>query len=286
MRATACYVPIPSWLSTSSQLTGVMCLVVIFALSGCVAIVPSGVLGGAPQPTLFSAHSTADYQLGGSYPPPAGATVVTRDSMEKPAPGSYSICYVNGFQTQPGIEWPDALVIHKNGVPLVDPNWPDEHIIDIGTSAKRADAAAIQSLTIDRCATAGFAAVEFDNVDSYTRSDTQLTLSDAIAFAKLLVSEAHRQGLAAGQKNTPQLGTRGRDDIGFNFAVAEECDQFNECPAYTAIYGAHVIDIEYTDALRRPFAQVCADPATPASTILRDRHLQPLGGPEYFYAHC
>ena len=45
-------------------------------------------------------HARVDYQLGGGYPPPAGVTVVTRDMTERPARGTYGICYVNAFQTQ------------------------------------------------------------------------------------------------------------------------------------------------------------------------------------------
>ncbi len=252
-------------------------LLVVLALAGCAPTAPA----------VFPAGSLADYQLGGAYPPPEGVTVVTRDSTEQPAPGLYSICYVNGFQTQPGVEWPDDLILRgDDGDPLVDPNWPDEHLIDISTEAKRADAAALQYPTIKACASAGFAAVEFDNLDSYTRSGGQLTLGDAVDFATLLVDEAHRHGLAAGQKNTAELGARGRDEIGFDFAVVEECDQFAECGDFTAIYGERVIDIEYTDELRRPFDEVCADAATPASTILRDRDLSPPGSGDYVYEHC
>lgn len=38
-------------------------------------------------------------------------TVVVRDSTDMPEPGLYSICYVNGFQTQPGAEWPVELLV-------------------------------------------------------------------------------------------------------------------------------------------------------------------------------
>ena len=202
------------------------------------------------------------------------------------APGVYSICYINGFQTQPGVTWPDDLLIHEGNRLLVDPTWPDEHIIDISTPAKRAAAASRQFASIDVCAAAGYAAVEFDNLDSYTRSAEQLSLDDAVAFATLLVQRAHKAGLAAGQKNTSELGSRGRDQIGFDFAVVEECDQLRECVNYPDVYGARVIDIEYTDALRRPFAEVCSDAATPRSTILRDRQRTSPGSADYSYQHC
>ena len=249
----------------------------VLALAGC----------ASPGPSVFAAGAVADYQLGGAYPPPGGVTVVERDSLDEPADGLYSICYLNGFQTQPGVEWPDGLVLHDaSGERLVDPNWPDENIIDISTPDRRQRAAERLYADIDSCAAKGFDAVEFDNLDSYGRSGDRLTLDDAVQFASLLTDHAHAAGLAVGQKNTGELGARGRDEIGFDFAVVEECDQFDECASFTDVYGDRVIDIEYTDALRRPFDEVCADAATPATTILRDRDLTPKGSADYVYEHC
>jgi hypothetical protein len=241
----------------------------------------------AADVTLPPTSGAADYQLGGAYAPPSGVTVVTRDSTDEPAKGVYSICYVNGFQTQPGVKWPSDLILHTaSGSPLVDPGWPDEHIIDISTAAKRTAAAARIGRSTALCARKGFRAVEFDNLDSYSRSKKALTLSDAVAFATLLVEKAHAEGLAAGQKNTGQLGSRGRDAIGYDFAVSEECDTYDECGTFTRVYGKHVIDIEYTDDLRGTFAQVCARHATPPMTILRDRDLTTPSSSAYVYRHC
>lgn len=256
----------------------------VVALAGCSATAPA--LGPSAGPALFPADAVADYQLGGAYDPAPDVTIVARDSTERPAEGRYSICYVNGFQTQPGEEWPEALLLQVDGQPLADPGWPDEFLIDISTDEKRADAAARLAPALERCATAGFDAVEFDNLDSYTRSQGQLAVEDALAFAALLVEQAHALGLAAGQKNTAELGTRGRDEVGFDFAVVEECAQFDECSVYTDVYGPAVIAIEYEDALARPFAEVCADPATPPITVLRDRLLAPAGDPEHVFEHC
>ena len=71
-----------------------------------------------------------------------------------------------------------------------------------------------------------------------------------MALAKLLAAHAHGQGLAIAQKNTPQLGTAGKRRVGFDFAIAEECQVYAECAAYTNVYGANVIEIEYTDNAR------------------------------------
>jgi hypothetical protein len=230
----------------------------------------------------------ADYQLGGAYPPPPGVTVVVRDSTDRPEPGLYNICYVNGFQTQPGQDWPvDLLLRGPDGAPLADPGWPDEYLLDIGSDATREGNLARVWATLQLCADKGFDAVEFDNLDSYTRSGGALDLSDALAFARLLVEAADEFGLPAGQKNTAELGTRGRDRAGFTFAVTEECHRWNECAAFTAVYGAdQVIGIEYADDLRGTFAEACTDPDRPVSLILRDRMLSTPGSADHVFEAC
>ena len=44
------------------------------------------------------------------------------------------------------------------------------------------------------CARSGFDGVELHNLDSHTRSHWLLTRSQAVAYARLLVSAAHRAG--------------------------------------------------------------------------------------------
>jgi hypothetical protein len=250
---------------------------------------PSGA-ATADGVVLPPAGARFDYQLGGASPVPDGATVVARDSTDEPAAGAYGICYVNGFQTQPGVEWPDELLVQDaDGEPLVDPGWPDEHLFDLSTETTRRAVAERQAATIDGCAASGQQAVEFDNLDSWTRSDGAFDEDDAVAFASLLVARAHAAGLATAQKNTAELGTRGRDEVGYDFAVTEECDRYDECDAFTDVYGALVFDVEYTDDLRGTVEQVCArvtelDPAP--STIVRDRDLVPADDPAHAYTAC
>nr|WP_208388009.1 endo alpha-1,4 polygalactosaminidase [Microbacterium halimionae] len=251
-------------------------------ISGCAAATDTaGAITLPPSDGLF------DYQLGGGYDPGEDVTVVTRDSTDEPADGRYSICYVNGFQTQPGAEWPEALILQDaNGTPVADPGWPDEYLLDISTPEKRTEAAAQQGAIIERCADSGFQAVEFDNLDSWTRSEGALTEADAVAFATVLVDTAHDQGLAASQKNSAEMTAVGKNDIGFDFVTVEECDLFDECDEFMRAYGEQVFDIEYTDDFRGTFAEVCARAATPARTILRDRDLVTPDNPAYVYEHC
>lgn len=239
--------------------------------------------------TLPPTAGVADYQLGGAYQPAANVQIVTRDRSEPPAPGRYSICYVNSFQTQPGtLRWwrakhPSLLLRDAHGRLVRDPGWPDEVLLDIRTPARRAAVARINGAWFDQCARRGYAAVEPDNLDSWTRSRGRLTRGQAVSLARLLVAEAHSTGTAIAQKNTPQLSRLG---IGFDFAVAEECEVYRECGAYTRVYGTRLIEIEYTDNGRRAFARACAARGTTASVLLRDRDVTPRRSRHYEFRTC
>ena len=248
-----------------------------------------GAVPSAGRPGGPPAGVVVDYQLGGGYPPAAGVGGVVRDVTDQPEPDRWSACYVNGFQTQPGdrdawlADHPDLVLRDEAGDPVVDEGWPDELLLDTSTAANRAALADVVGGQVRACAERGFVAVELDNLDSWTRSGGRLDEDDAVDLARRLVAVAHEAGLAAGQKNTPQLGDRGRDEAGFDFAVAEECAQYDECAAYTGVYGAAVLDVEYTD---EGFAAACADPDRPPSTVRRDRDLTTPGTRGYAFATC
>ncbi len=257
--------------------------VVAVLLTGCAADAPHDPPGG---PRLPPVGAGLDYQLGGAYDPPAGVEIVVRDRGAASLDGLYSVCYVNGFQTQPGElhTWPGDLLLRDSAGDLVfDPDWPDEAIVD---TRKTDEVAAIVGPWIRACAADAFDAVEFDNLDTYTRSGGALTRADAVALATRLVEIAHEVGLAAGQKNAAEDAQLFHDRAGFDFAVVEECASYNECGAYTAVYGDHVLAVEYPDALPRPWNDVCADPATPASIVLRDRDLATPADAAYAFATC
>ncbi|WP_448630723.1 endo alpha-1,4 polygalactosaminidase [Cellulomonas soli] len=268
-------------------------LLVALALAACgPSTAPSAQPSAAP-PVELPSTGTADYQLGGAYPPPDGTTIVARDSGDSPADGTYGLCYVNGFQSQPGDSerWATRglLLLDEAGQPVVDEGWPDEMLLDTSTEQSRAGIADELATELHRCADAGFDAVELDNLDSWTRSDGRLTQDDAVALATELVRAAHRLGLAAAQKNTPQLGAVGRDTVGFDLAVAEECVQYDECAAYTDVYGQDVIDIEYVEPVQTASDladQVCDTPARPDRLVIRDRDLTPAGAVGHAYAAC
>ncbi len=254
-----------------------------------IALVAGCVLAGCasgPGYKLPPEGGQPDYQLGASYPPPAGVDIVARDRTADAPDGTYGICYLNGFQTQPGEAWDQELLMRDEaGEPLIDPNWPDETLLDTSTSRNREAIAERMRPWIEECATKGFDAVEFDNLDSHLRSGGALTFDDNFALARTLVAIAHDAGLAAGQKNSSEHSRQLKDEAGFDFAVTEECGVFDECDAYRDVYGPHVIGIEYTDT-DLDFAAACADGILPASVVLRDRDLVGPDDPAYRFEVC
>lgn len=277
----------------------------LLAGAGLVAVAVAALLvvlarpGGPASPTsspsrawrLPPANAGFDYQIGGPYSPVPGAAVVVRDRSVEPAPGRYSVCYVDVFETQAVEEqwWmtrhPDLLLRH-DGAPVEDPNWPRQYLLDTTTAAKRSAIAAVIRPWIRGCAAKGFAAVEFDNLDSWYRSDGAITVADNLALARVLVEEAHGVRLAVAQKNGAVLKGEGRRVARFDFAIAESCEVFDECDSYTDAYGARVFEIEYTDEPGDPFQRACAARGDRISVILRDRLVVPKGRPGYRYSAC
>jgi hypothetical protein len=240
-----------------------------------------------------------DYQIGGHYPLPAGVTVVSRDWFASPAAAdpAYSICYVNAFQTQanePGVDrpdersnWPKSLILDRLGD---DPEWGGEYLVDVSTASKRKRAARWVAQMTDGCADKGYEAVEYDNLDSWTRFDgTPLAdrvpfgKADALAFAERIARRAHALGLAVGQKNTADVTARQAERAGFDFAIAEECARYRECRRYRRVHGENVIVIEYR---RRDFNRACDTVGDDLSVVLRDRQVRKPGSPRYVYDAC
>jgi hypothetical protein len=276
-----------------SVATFAVAVALVASVSGCSAPPPARDATPSPAPSAVAAPPVGaafDYQLGGPSAVPDGVTVVARDRTAVPADAGYDICYVNGFQTQPDAsgEWlaehPD-LILHVDGRPLADPDWPDELLLDASTDSTRAGIVDVVGPWIEACAHDGYDAVEIDNLDSFTRSHGAFDAEAATALARAYVTIAHDAGLAIGQKNAAELTPRMRA-LGFDFAVTESCLVYDECAEYTDVYEA-VYDIEYTDELgTADFAAACASGAAPASAILRDPLLSPADDPAHVYDRC
>jgi glycosyl hydrolase family 114 len=229
-------------------------------------------------------HAGFDYQLGGPYPPAAGVKVVTRDWTAPVAKGLYNVCYVNAFQTQPGEQddWDsDLLLRDAAGKVVIDEDW-NEPLLDLRTADKRRRIATKVNSWIDGCATDGYQAVEPDNYDSYTRSKNLLTAGQAKEFLTLLATHAHSRNLAIAQKNTADLAAD-RLTVGLDFAVAEECGQYDECATYADAFDNNVLVIEYTaPGLRK----ACAAYGSRLSIVQRDLDVTAPGDSAYLRKTC
>ncbi len=226
-----------------------------------------------------------DYQIGGPYEPYDETEIVSRDRLDPPVPGLYNICYINAFQTQAeDFDWwvgnHNNLLLKKNGEYVEDSEW-NEILLAIGTKRKRTALVKIVRPWIEKCAADGFDAVEFDNLDSWTRSQGLLIRKDAKRYVRRLNAIAAAAGLASGQKNTPQL-SKIKESLGFSFAIAEECNRYRECARYTNHYGDNVIIIEYR---RKDFNRACAK-RPELATVLRDRLVRPKDKAKHVYDSC
>ncbi|GAB2612920.1 endo alpha-1,4 polygalactosaminidase [Pseudactinotalea suaedae] len=260
-------------------MTAGLALAVGLTLAACAA---------RPMPVQPPPGVAFDYQLGGDYPPPSGAELVVRQwSGGEADPEAYSVCYVNAFQTEaePGhpdseLNWPEGLVLDS----LEDPAWPGEHPINIDSNRQRRIAVEFVTHRFTECVARGFDAVELDNLDTFTRyPDAPFDRDDTVAYARLLVEEATDLGLAVGQKNTPELLEIARTEIGFGFAIVEECGEHDECEAFVEIFEGRVYAVEYSDA---GLAAACEAIGSEAGVVQRDLQLLTPDAPDYVHATC
>jgi len=257
-----------------------------FTAAGALA---AGVLAAAATPasaavTLPPQAAGFDYQIGGAYTPPSGVQIVSRDVSAAPASGKYNICYLNAFQAQEGQDgdWPsDLLLRDANGNKVVDPDWK-ETLLDLRTADKRSRVAAKVGSWIDTCASKGYQAIEPDNYDSYSRSKNLLTTTHAQEYIKLLSAYAHGKNLAIAQKNTPELAGN-RVANGLDFAVTEECGEYEECADYAGPFNNRVVDVEYTAS---GMSKACPEWKSKISIVRRDLYVVPQGSSGYVRKTC
>jgi hypothetical protein len=134
-------------------------------------------------------------------------------------------------------QFPESVKGNGNG-------WPGEKWLDV----RRLDVLGpIITARLDLCRAKGFDSVDPDNVDGYT-NDTgfPLTGADQLAFNQFIADAAHARGLSVGLKNDldqiPELLPY------FDWAINEQCAQYNECALLVPFVqaGKPVMELEYT----------------------------------------
>ncbi|WP_327283083.1 MULTISPECIES: endo alpha-1,4 polygalactosaminidase [unclassified Streptomyces] len=154
--------------------------------------------------------------------------------------GRRTICYVSTGAWEEfrpdAAAFPKALLGEGNG-------WEGERWLDV---RRTSELEPLMAKRFDMCREKGFDAVEPDNMDGY-RNETgfPLTADDQLKYNRLIAKLAHDRGLAVGLKNDldqiPQL-------VGdFDFAVNEQCFEYDECERLTPFVtaGKAVFHVEY-----------------------------------------
>ena len=155
--------------------------------------------------------------------------------------GRRVICYLSAGTFEP---WrPDASRFPNEvkGRPLTE--FEEESWLDI----RRLDVIGpVMEARLDLCKAKGFDAVEPDNVDGY-QNDTgfPLTPEDQLRYNRFLADQAHARGLSIGLKN--DLGQVQELLNDFDWALNEQCVQFNECGLLRPFVeaGKAVFHVEY-----------------------------------------
>lgn len=138
---------------------------------------------------------------------------------------------------------PDAKRFPKSVIGRTYEGYPNERWLDIRRYRQFADPIRDR---ISMCARKGFDALEPDNINGWENpTGFPLTAKDQLKFNRWIARVAHSRGLAVGLKND---GRQARKLVGdFDFAVVEQCFQYNECGQYLPFIrrGKAVFSVEY-----------------------------------------
>ncbi|MFD9544870.1 endo alpha-1,4 polygalactosaminidase [Streptomyces sp. NPDC060022] len=225
-------------------------LMLLAVLAGCA---PAAEPAGPARPTAgqrWQPEPGVDWQwqLSGRVDTGVDAPVYDIDGFDQDAKtvaalhrkGRKVICYLStgaweDFRPDAG-KFPASVRGKSNG-------WEGEWWLDI----RRTDILEpLMEARIAMCAKKGFDAVEPDNMDGYLNTTGfPLTADDQLRYNRLIARLAHRHHLAVGLKNDlPQIPQLVDD---FDFAVNEQCAQYDECETLTPFIeaGKAVLHAEY-----------------------------------------
>ncbi|MFJ8311484.1 MULTISPECIES: endo alpha-1,4 polygalactosaminidase [unclassified Streptomyces] len=164
--------------------------------------------------------------------------------------GRKAICYINAGAWENFRPDKDAFPKQVQGE---NNGWEGERWLDI----RRVDVLRpLMERRFDMCREKGFDAVEPDLMDGYlNKTGFPLNAGDQLAYNRVISEIAHARGLAVGLKNDlqqiPELLPA------FDFAVNEQCAQFDECNQLTPFVkaGKAVFHVEYS----LPTSDFCAE---------------------------
>lgn len=241
------------------------------------SVLPGPALGapsGETPPEIWQppAGITFQWQLQGEVDTSVAADVYDIDGFDSPQSlidelhdqGRKVVCYISAGSYE---NWrPDESDFPSEVLGKALDGWAGERWLDI----RRVDLLRpIMNKRMDMCADKGFDGIEFDNVDGYSNNTGfDLDRADQKRYIRYLVNAAHKRGLAAGLKNVPEMAANLEPN--WDFAVNEQCFQYDECDGYSAFInaGKAVFHVEYETHV----SEFCPEANDMGFTSMRKRY--------------
>src|ERR1700709_294026 len=214
----------------------------------CVALLALPATAAArwhPKPTT----AAWQWELQGKFELTPGVSVFEIDGFEYPAAdvkaihgqGAKAICYLDVGSWE---EYrPDASKVPKSSLGARYEGYPEERWLDIAPPKKFAP---IIEQRIALCARKGFDAVEPDNINGWeNKTGFPLTGAEQLTYNRWIARTVHKAGMSVALKNDSR---QVKQLVGaFDFAVVEECFQYEECDLYKPFIeaGKAVFEAEY-----------------------------------------
>lgn len=216
-----------------------------------------------------SVTDTWQWQLTGDIDTSYAVNVYDIDLFDTPestidalkARGVRVVCYFSGGSSE---DWrADFKKLNAADMGNNLDDWAGERWLDTRSNNVRT----IMKARLDLAREKGCDGVEPDNVDGYINNPGfPLTAATQLDYNLFLATEAHARDLAIGLKNdVDQLAKLAPH---FDFAVNEQCHQYDECGGYTAFtsQGKPVFNAEYAARYRTNTGgardALCRDSAT------------------------
>lgn len=220
--------------------------------------------GTCVRPTVFDIDLYAAEEVAGD-----NKTLNTAAVKAIHARGAKAICYIDAGSIEDfRPDYQQFVDFHKkNGNSLLgkpfSAEFPNERWANINNDKGQRDfLLKMMAARVDKCVQAGFDGVEFDVVNAHEegKSVTGWTVSPAtqLVYNRALAGLAHDRGLSVALKN--DLSQAEELVSSFDYAVNEECFQFDECPELSVFVkaGKPVFHVEYETAP----ASFCAESKT------------------------
>lgn len=222
----------------------------VVRVSEATTLSPTAVSSAVIDPTRWmpSLTDTWQLQLQGTINTSYNVAVYDIDLFDTPqatinalkAQGKRVVCYFSAGSSE---NWrPDFSKFKAADMGNSLDGWAGERWLD----TRSANVRAIMQARMDLAKSKGCDGIDPDNVDGYTnKPGFPLTAATQLDYNRFLATEAHARGLAVGLKNdVAQLSDLASS---FDFAVNEQCFQYNECSGYSAftVQGKPVFNVEY-----------------------------------------